>query len=180
MERETPAVSLLLKIREADRLVEASGSDTVRMIKQKEFPHQRVRLICCGRELDDDMTVRELEASYGSAHRATGANIIVHCVLSTPLPAHGNPHTPGGDRDDALNAMDECGFLKLLMGACCLLFWMVYFSIPELFQVRAVLLLTTLTVAYALFVIISNATPPASRGGPLPADARPESVRVHM
>lgn len=173
---EVRQVKVILKIGEAQRVVSALCSDTIGDIKQREFPGgQRARFLCRGRELRDNWSVLEALPSATSADEEL-PELIIHCVVrSVPSAATTEPATNRStttpqrpDRDDSLN-IESCSVLRLVLGAVCLLLWMLYFSVPELFAKSSVVTLVSLTVGYTLFAVSlkSNSPRPARQDPPV-------------
>ena len=174
---EVRQVKVILKIGETQRIVSASCSDAIGDIKKREFPGaQRARFLCRGRELMDNWSVLEALPSAPSVSEEL-PELIIHCVVraeSTTAATEAAPvrstrssprHT---EREDSLN-IESCSLLRLVLGAVCLLMWMLYFSVPELFAKSSVVTLVSLTVGYTLFAIsVKPSSPrPARQDAPV-------------
>jgi hypothetical protein len=157
-------VKVVLKIREGERIIFVREEETFSSIQGKEFPGESVRFICRGRELSDASSVAEARPA-AAVPGDPRPDTIVHCVVRSgtgAVPPGGAAVSPS-ETADATGAggrgagnglvIDSCGFLQLILGVIFLLLWMLYFSITELFERSSVVMLTSLTVGYALFVI---------------------------
>jgi hypothetical protein len=151
-----------LKIREAERPISVALSESVGSLKLREFPSgQRVRLIHRGTELSDSTSFGNTQINEGD---------VVHCVVRT----HEDYSSPQAEAESSVGPVTPGTLLKLCAGALLMGIWLLYFSVPELFQKQTLVMLLTLSMGYSLFLFSLSSSQSRNVGsGASPSD-RPE------
>jgi hypothetical protein len=130
-------IKIRLKIREEDREIEVSVRDTMEVIKMREFPHERIRIIYHGRELYDHETFE----SHG---------ITNHHVLHIMIQSRTNSDAPITNLVPSHEGLDSLDLLLLTLMVFFSLGWMMAYSIPELFTTSSLSMLSLLSLAMAI------------------------------
>eukprot|EP01041_Mallomonas_annulata_P001158 gene1158-2250_t len=149
MSTNSDAMTLRLKIGESNRRCSHCKNETIRRVKQCQFPAENVRFICQGRELDDDLTIEELRLTESS---------VIHVVVRSA-----RYDSPSSNQSTSRGLfpepdMDPCAVLAIFLGLTILLGLMLAASLPELFNSFSWIILTAYSLAGISFisVIIKN------------------------
>jgi hypothetical protein len=130
-------IKIRLKIREEDREIEVSLKDTMGVIKSREFPQERIRIIYHGRELYDHETFE----SHG---------ITNHHVLHIMIQSRANSETIATSRVHSNEGLDSLDLLLLTLIVFFSLGWMMFYSLPELFTSSSLSMLSLLSIGMAI------------------------------
>ena len=138
MQQRAQTINLRLKIGESERICSSSIFNTILRLKQSQFPAESVRFIYQGRELQDDMTLGQLEVPDGA---------VVHVVIRSTANTS-RPHRSLYPEPD----IDGCTVFAIFIGLTILIFLMIASSVPEYFTNIAWIMLSSYVVIGISFI----------------------------
>jgi cation transport ATPase len=141
-------ILIKIRIKEEMRSVMVRKNDSLRLIKEREFPGVRSRIIYRGKELKDS----DILSSLGILE-----NEILHVVITT----HQNDATSihsrhQNERELRTNESDNnqlTFILYLVFLIMCMLGWMLAISLPQYFSLFSKILMALLTVVLCMLTM---------------------------
>jgi hypothetical protein len=146
-EKET--ITIKFKIGESERLCSVKKQETIKILKQRQFPAENVRFIYQGRELDDGKTIKELKflenAVIHVAFRRTNADTSSNRTSTRSSSSHGLFPEP---------EMDPCVLLAIFLGLTIILGVMLATSLPELLNTFSWIVLAAYSLGGISFISV--------------------------
>ena len=145
-EKET--VTIKLKIGESERLCRIKIEETIKTLKQRQFPAETVRLIYQGRELDDWKTIKELKIMNNTIIHVAFRRVQTETFTNTrSARTSSNGLFPEPE-------MDPCVLLAIFLGLTIILGIMLATSLPELLNTFSWIVLAAYSLGGISFISV--------------------------